>query len=99
MALGDVAFAAGFSSIRQFNETIRQVFGTTPSGLRDRRGRSPAARDATGAPAVTVRLAVRQPFDAARVLGFLAPRRVDGVERVEPDAYHRTLALPHGAGL
>jgi AraC family transcriptional regulator, regulatory protein of adaptative response / DNA-3-methyladenine glycosylase II len=100
MAFGDVAFAAGFTSIRQFNETIRHVFGTTPSGLRDRRrGRSPAAHDATGAPAVTVRLAVRQPFDAARVLGFLAPRRVDGIERVEPDAYHRTLSLPHGPGL
>jgi AraC family transcriptional regulator of adaptative response / DNA-3-methyladenine glycosylase II len=100
MAFGDVAFAAGFSSIRQFNETIRNVFGTTPSGLRDRRrGRSPAAHDATGVAAVTVRLAVRQPFDAARVLGFLAPRRVDGIERVEPDAYHRTLSLPYGPGL
>jgi AraC family transcriptional regulator, regulatory protein of adaptative response / DNA-3-methyladenine glycosylase II len=100
MAFGDVAFAAGFSSIRQFNETIRHVFGTTPSGLRDRRhGRGTAAHDATGAPAVTVRLAVRQPFDAARVLGFLAPREVEGIERVEPDAYHRTLSLPHGPGL
>jgi AraC family transcriptional regulator of adaptative response / DNA-3-methyladenine glycosylase II len=100
MPFGDVAFAAGFSSIRQFNATVRQVFGTTPSDLRDRRG-GPARRagDEAGVPPVSVRLAVRRPFDAARLIGFLAGRQVDGIERVDCDAYRRTLALPHGSGL
>jgi AraC family transcriptional regulator of adaptative response / DNA-3-methyladenine glycosylase II len=100
MAFGDVAFAAGFSSIRQFNATVRQVFGTTPSDLRDRRGGPPrSADDEAGVPAVSVRLPVRRPFDGARLLGFLSVRQVAGIERVDDGAYQRTVALPHGSGL
>ena len=37
----DVAFAAGFSSVRQFNDTIREVYAVSPSELRGRRGGAP----------------------------------------------------------
>ncbi|SMY12800.1 DNA-3-methyladenine glycosylase 2 family protein [Brevibacterium jeotgali] len=37
LSFADVAFAAGFSSVRQFNETVRDVFAATPSELRARR--------------------------------------------------------------
>jgi AraC family transcriptional regulator, regulatory protein of adaptative response / DNA-3-methyladenine glycosylase II len=97
LRFGDIAFAAGFASIRQFNDTIRAVFGTAPSQLRTR-----AARRATAvAPTpgkVSLRLAYRPPFDAAGVLGFLAERAVAGVETVTDGWYGRTLRLPHGAG-
>ncbi|MGW8567104.1 AlkA N-terminal domain-containing protein [Isoptericola sp. NPDC055881] len=43
MPLADVAFAAGFGSIRQFNDTVAEVFDTTPSDLRARARRRPTA--------------------------------------------------------
>src|SRR3954470_1983933 len=46
LPMADVAFAAGFASIRQFNDTVREVFATTPTALRAKR-RGPAG----GAPA------------------------------------------------
>lgn len=94
LALAEVAFAAGFGSVRQFNDTVQRVFAARPGDLRAaRRGRTGAvttgAAGATDDPggrsrAALVRLAVelpvRQPFDAPGVLGFLAARAVTGVE-------------------
>jgi AraC family transcriptional regulator, regulatory protein of adaptative response / DNA-3-methyladenine glycosylase II len=88
----DIAFAAGFSSVRQFNDTIREVYAATPTELRGRRH----APSATGT--LTMRLAVRTPFDGSALLGFLAVRAVPGVEAAGAGWYARTLALPHGAG-
>ena len=88
----DIAFAAGFSSVRQFNDTIREVYAATPTELRGRRHGPPA----TGT--LTMRLAVRTPFAGSALLGFLALRAVPGVEATGPGWYARTLALPHGAG-
>lgn len=93
LPFSDVAFAAGFASIRTFNETTRAVFATTPSELRSRARRS--APPATG---LTLRLAFRQPFDGD-VLGFVGTRCVPGIEELDGDAYRRSLALPYGAGV
>jgi AraC family transcriptional regulator, regulatory protein of adaptative response / DNA-3-methyladenine glycosylase II len=96
----DVAFAAGFPSIRQFNETVREVFAATPTELR--RG---ARRNGHGeAPAgLTLRLRHRAPFDATALLAFLGARAVPGVEAWDPQGdggtYRRVLALPHGPGI
>lgn len=100
----DVAFAAGFPSIRQFNETVREVFATTPTALRGgapRNGRGHAGAT-VAATALTLRLRHRAPFDAAGLLAFLGARAVPGVEAWEPagaGAYRRALALPHGPGV
>jgi AraC family transcriptional regulator of adaptative response / DNA-3-methyladenine glycosylase II len=93
MPFADVAFAAGFSSIRQFNDTVRSVYATTPSKLRERA--APANRQAG---ALELRLAVRRPFAGDELLGFLAARAVPGVEAAGPGWYARTLRLPHGTG-
>jgi AraC family transcriptional regulator of adaptative response / DNA-3-methyladenine glycosylase II len=90
-----VAHAAGFGSVRQFNDTVREVFAATPTELRLRTAHS----GRNGAGAVELELAVRQPFDAAAVFAFLAARAVPGVEHWDGAAYHRTLALPHGHGV
>ncbi len=101
MPVSDVAFAAGFSSIRQFNDTMGEVFGLTPTALRGAArkaeqgagargagggaGAGPARHGSTGgawAGAITLRLAAREPFDAARGLGWLAVRAVAGLESV-----------------
>ena len=93
LSYADVAFAAGFSSVRQFNDTIREVYAATP----DRAARPPR-RPGRATGAVTMRLAVRTPFAGAPLLDFLATRAVPGVEAAGPGWYARTLALPHGTG-
>ena len=75
LPLSQVAFAAGFASIRQFNDTIREVFAKTPSELRARR----QGRDEVTPGSLTVRLPFRAPLDGAGLLAFLAMRTVPGV--------------------
>jgi AraC family transcriptional regulator of adaptative response / DNA-3-methyladenine glycosylase II len=94
MSFADVAFASGFSSIRQFNDTVREVYGATPTQLRGRRGGTNASAGTIGA-----RIGVREPFAGDDLLAFLAPRAVPGVEAVGEGWYERTLALPHGPGV
>ncbi len=93
LGFADVAFAAGFASVRQFNDTVREVYAVTPTQLRGRRGR-PAATPGS----IRVRLAVRTPFDGAGLLAFLAARTLPGVEATGDGWYARTLALPHAPG-
>ncbi|MGL5808657.1 MAG: DNA-3-methyladenine glycosylase 2 family protein [Nocardioides sp.] len=101
MAFVDVAFAAGFSSVRQFNDTIREVYAAAPRDLRGRRG----AANATGT--LDLRLAVRTPYAGDALFRFLASRAIPGVESVDVEsvgaveraAYSRTLRLPHGSGV
>ena len=93
LSFSEIAFAAGFGSIRQFNDAIRSAFALTPTELRGRR-RTPA-----GGGWLTVTLPAREPYDARQVLRFLAARAIVGVESVSEDRYVRTLRLPHGAGV
>jgi AraC family transcriptional regulator, regulatory protein of adaptative response / DNA-3-methyladenine glycosylase II len=86
----EVAFASGFGSVRQFNDTVQQVFACSPTQLRA----SGRAVDSRGP--LTVRLAVRAPFDGAHLLAFLATRAVPGVEHVAGHTYSRSLRLAHG---
>ncbi|ONI77129.1 AraC family transcriptional regulator [Actinosynnema sp. ALI-1.44] len=94
LSFADVAFAAGFASIRQFNDTIRAVFAATPTQLRIGAKRH---RPLTTAGKVNLRLAFRQPFDGTGVVDFLKARAVTGVEDTD-GGYARTLRLPHGTG-
>jgi AraC family transcriptional regulator, regulatory protein of adaptative response / DNA-3-methyladenine glycosylase II len=113
LPLSEIAFAAGFTSIRQFNSTIQEVFAVTPTQLREARGRrgprSRRARQGLGlagpvsdpaAPGlIRLRLPYRPPIDLERMLGFLAARAIPGVEAVEGGRYRRTLLLPNGTGI
>nr|WP_274637718.1 AlkA N-terminal domain-containing protein [Microbacterium bovistercoris] len=89
----DVAFSAGFASIRQFNDTVREVFGMTPLQLRARRRAVPGAQDGGR---IRLVLAHRRPIDAAGLFAWMRARAVPGMEEASADAYARTLALPHG---
>jgi AraC family transcriptional regulator, regulatory protein of adaptative response / DNA-3-methyladenine glycosylase II len=124
-----IAFAAGFSSVRQFNDTVRAVFANSPTELRRKHrqrtrhtgcgpasdsdgsfghgpsgdGRRRASTNTSspstaGAGAVTLRLAYREPFDAASTFAFLATRAVAGIEATVDGVFHRSLRLPHGTG-
>jgi AraC family transcriptional regulator, regulatory protein of adaptative response / DNA-3-methyladenine glycosylase II len=99
LPFSDVAFAAGFSSIRQFNDTVREVCDSTPTELR-RRAFGRRDRDATvGTGAVSLRLPTRTPFAYDGVFGHLAAGAVPGCEEVRDGAYRRTLRLPWGTGI
>jgi AraC family transcriptional regulator of adaptative response / DNA-3-methyladenine glycosylase II len=95
VGLAEVAFAAGFGSVRQFNDTIRETYGKAPSALRVP-GQGPGhARSSAGT--ISLRLAYREPLHAGALLEFLAARTIPGVDEVVNGVYRRGLRLPHGA--
>ena len=99
LPLADVAFAAGFSSIRQFNDVMRREFGLPPSQLR----RSPSTPLAAADPSLVLRLRLRPPYDSDAVGEFLAARAVDGLEVHEPTrrgwTHRRVVPLPSRAAV
>lgn len=94
-----VAFAAGFSSIRQFNDTVRAVFATTPSELRSRAGTSERRATVSEAGRLSLRLPYREPCDVDASIAFLGARAVAGIEEIRDGVYRRSLDLPHGLGV
>jgi AraC family transcriptional regulator, regulatory protein of adaptative response / DNA-3-methyladenine glycosylase II len=96
LPMGDVAMAAGFASIRAFNDTVREVFALSPTQLRQRAARGQAA-PATGV--ISLRLPFRAPLYPNNLFGHLAATAVPGVEEWRDGAYRRTLRLPHGHGI
>ncbi|MEV7442793.1 AlkA N-terminal domain-containing protein [Streptomyces sp. NPDC091204] len=101
LPMGDVAFAAGFSSIRTFNDTVREVFALSPSDLRERAVK--AGRHKNDPPripgTISLRLPFRAPLNPDNLFGHLAATAVPGVEEWREGAYRRTLRLPHGTGI
>ena len=110
LPMAQVAFGAGFASVRQFNDTVKAIFARTPTDLRavarsrdkssggGRGAGGPGPQAGSGAtpPPITVRLAHRRPFAADELFSFLARRAAPGVEDGEPGRYRRSLRLPHG---
>ena len=91
----EVAFGAGFASIRQFNDTVRAVFATTPTELR--RKHHASAERVPGL--LHLRLPYRPPFDAVSLLRFLGERAVAGIEEWDDGVYRRSVRLPHGSAV
>ncbi|GAA1275237.1 DNA-3-methyladenine glycosylase 2 family protein [Streptomyces aureus] len=100
LPITEIAFAAGFASVRQFNDTIRAVYARTPTELR---AEAPATRATATAAGIPLRLAHRGPYQARPLFDTLAREALDGVEEMTgtPGAriYRRTLRLPYGTGV
>lgn len=96
--LTEVAWAAGFSSIRSFNDTVRAVYGAAPRDLRARHT-SPTSEAKAGYAVVPVRLPFRPPLETEQLFGHLAATAVPGVEEWDGSAYRRTFTLPRGHGI
>ncbi|HQA78695.1 MAG TPA: Ada metal-binding domain-containing protein, partial [Propionicimonas sp.] len=98
LSMADIAFASGFGSIRQFNDTIVEVYDRTPSQVRAARHPNAVEAGSAVTPAARISLAlpVREPFGAAGVFAWLAARAVPGVEDAGTAHYARTISLPHG---
>jgi AraC family transcriptional regulator of adaptative response / DNA-3-methyladenine glycosylase II len=114
LPMGDVAFAAGFPSIRTFNDMVRDVFAMPPTELRRRaaargrktagraaRGTGPSAGDATASllAVISLRLPFRLPMWPDNLFGHLVATAIPGVEEWRDGAYRRTLRLPNGPGI
>ena len=114
LAMGDIAFAAGFPSIRTFNDTVRDVFAMPPTELRRRAARSgrkataagrsgagPASGDgsASSLAVISLRLPFRQPMLPDNLFGHLVATAIPGVEEWRDGTYRRTLRLPNGPGI
>jgi AraC family transcriptional regulator of adaptative response / DNA-3-methyladenine glycosylase II len=108
LSIADVAFAAGFSSIRQFNDTMQAVYELTPREIRARWARDAATRASSSrtahAPAsgsaeattISLRLPARAPFDGVGLMRFFAAHAVPGLEDATDDVFARAVRLPHG---
>src|ERR1700689_336712 len=91
LAMAHVAFAAGFASVRQFNDTVRAVFAKTPSSLRA----NSRHRGAPGTGAISLLLPHRKPYAADAMFGFLAAHALAGLDAANDGVYVRRLRLPH----
>ncbi|WP_030441295.1 DNA-3-methyladenine glycosylase 2 family protein [Actinoplanes subtropicus] len=92
LGLAEIAFASGFGSVRQFNDTIQEVYAQPPSQLRERR---PVRAAEAGT--ISLRLAYRSPLHIPALLDFLDQRALPGVEERSGNTYRRGLVLPHGS--
>ncbi|MEU6281955.1 AlkA N-terminal domain-containing protein [Streptomyces sp. NPDC047028] len=99
----EIAFASGFASVRQFNDTVRAVYDATPTEVRGAAPGGRGARRAAPGAGIPLRLAYRGPYQTAAVFDQLALEAVPGVEEVPGDTgrrtYRRTLRLPYGTAL
>ncbi len=104
LPFSEVAFAAGFDSIRQFNDTVSEVFACTPTTLREKATRSGPNRsrhrrafpDSIPTGAISLRLPFRVPYNRDQVLAWLGSHAIPGVEACNGRRYARSLRLPRG---
>jgi AraC family transcriptional regulator, regulatory protein of adaptative response / DNA-3-methyladenine glycosylase II len=97
LSIADVAFAAGFSSIRQFNDTVRSVYEMTPGEIRSRWSTTSSNSTRTAEPlTISLRLPARAPFDGVGLMRFFAAHAVPGLETANDTGFERSVRLPHG---
>jgi AraC family transcriptional regulator, regulatory protein of adaptative response / DNA-3-methyladenine glycosylase II len=96
LSIADIAFAAGFGSLRQFNRAMRDIFRTTPKDLRARRRKADRLVADGG---LVLRLPFTQPYDWDAMLTLLSRRAIPGVESVMDGVYRRTIMLDGAPGV
>jgi len=84
LPISDIAFAAGFSSVRRFNDAMRLAYGRAPRDLRARASPVSGGR-------IELTLPFRPPYNWKALAAFLAPRAIPGVEEINADRYRRNL--------
>jgi AraC family transcriptional regulator, regulatory protein of adaptative response / DNA-3-methyladenine glycosylase II len=88
MPMAEIALAAGYGSLRRFNESFQRLYRRPPSTLRREQSAKSTGNGETG---VVFRLRYRPPYDWTAVLTHLGARAIDGVERVSAEGYFRTV--------
>jgi AraC family transcriptional regulator of adaptative response / DNA-3-methyladenine glycosylase II len=93
LPMTEVALAAGFGSLRRFNEVFQKLFDRPPRALRRRAGNEMSASEGT-----TLRIRYRPPYDWESMLEFLRARAIPGIEVVERGVYRRTIEIDGKTG-
>jgi len=96
LSMAEIAFSAGYTSVRRFNEAIRQTYARTPTELRQRRRR--AIVDPAGT-TIDLKLFYRQPYNWPAMLAFLAEHATPLVEAVDAQSYRRTIRMDGASGI
>jgi AraC family transcriptional regulator, regulatory protein of adaptative response / DNA-3-methyladenine glycosylase II len=96
LSMSEIAFSAGFSSLRRFNAAVRQTYGRSPTELRRKRQPYPGHN---GKDALHLKLFYRPPYDWPALIGFLRSRAIPGVEAVEDACYRRTVRIGEASGI
>ena len=102
LPITEIAFAAGFKSVRQFNHAVLSTFGQSPTQIRNRPGLKAELRrmkDGRNGGGLLLRLPYRPPLDWAAMSGYLKRRATPGVEIVDGDCYRRTIQIDSMAGV
>ncbi len=95
LSMTEVAFSAGFSSIRRFNAVIHNTYGRSPTELRKISKRSTAKTQSL----LQLKLAYRPPYNWTALVGFLQHRAIPGVEMVSAERYRRTVKIADVSGI
>jgi AraC family transcriptional regulator, regulatory protein of adaptative response / DNA-3-methyladenine glycosylase II len=93
LPISQIAFAAGFGSLRRLNGEIRKTYSRTPTELRKL-----SRKRSDGSDGYRFRLSYRPPYDWPQVIGFLAARATPGIEAVDAGRYQRTIAIGETTG-
>ena len=94
LPMTDVAYAAGFGSVRRFNALFATRYGIAPTTIR----RTLVPAGIAGSDALTLRLAYRPPLAWDTMLRYLAARAVPGIEAVDNHCYVRSVQWQGLAG-
>ncbi|MBD3881982.1 DNA-3-methyladenine glycosylase 2 family protein [Phormidium tenue FACHB-886] len=94
LSMTDIAIAAGFASIRRFNDAVRQTYGRSPSELRRHTAPIPETNLT-----ITLKLSFSPPYDWAAMMRFLMPRATPGLEAAGLDSYRRAIAIDGDQGV
>lgn len=94
LPMTQIAFAAGFGSVRRFNAAIRNVYHRTPSQIRCLAGRMVRQPENH----YLFHLSFRPPYDWESILEFLAAHTTPGVEVVRDGCFRRSISLRQNHG-
>ena len=95
LPISEIAFSAGFASIRRFNDSFGKIYGRPPSDFRRNQKHTPPDQNS----AIQIRLAFRPPYDWHSLIRFLGPRAIPGIEFIQDDCYRRFVAFDECAGM
>jgi len=93
LPISDIAFSAGFASIRRFNAAMQTTYQRTPSELRGR------SKPPTDQAVLQLKLSYRPPYNWPQIARFLAARVIPGVEVLDEHGYRRTIRIGDRAGV
>jgi AraC family transcriptional regulator of adaptative response / DNA-3-methyladenine glycosylase II len=99
LPMSEIAFCAGYASIRRFNAAIRRAYGRPPTQLRRTGNSAHSQADDLNLHHLQLKLSYRPPLDWSSLLQYLQARAIPGVEWVEGDRYRRTVQIEGSVGV